>query len=165
MLKLTGVIAIFTACTVIGLYFSKQLKRRVEIFRQTRLMIDKIATLIKFRSYTVYELCDEILRDGMLSEMSFVSFQRDEDKSFSALWEDSVLKWNVPIKKEERDFYINLGNSLGTTDTEGQISSLSVFYKEAEKMLCTAEKDFNEKGKLCRALGVLCGAFVSILLI
>lgn len=165
MIKLTGIIAIFTACTIIGLYFSKQLKRRVEIFSQTRLMIDKIATLIKFRSYTVYELCDEILGDGMLYEMSFVSFQRDEDKSFSSLWEDSVMKWNVPIKKEERDFYINLGNSLGTTDTEGQISSLSVFDKEAEKMICTAEKDFNEKGKLCRTLGVLCGAFVSILLI
>ena len=54
MFKLSGVLFVFTAFVLLGFYFSGILRRRVEIFRQTRMMIDKISTLIKYRSYNVF---------------------------------------------------------------------------------------------------------------
>ena len=68
MFKLSGVLFVFTAFVLLGFYFSGILRRRVEIFRQTRMMIDKISTLIKYRSYNVFELCDEIKKDDPIPE-------------------------------------------------------------------------------------------------
>ncbi len=165
MFKLFGILSVFMMFVLIGIYFSGLLKRRVEIFRQTVIMLDKISNLIKYRSYNVFELCDEIKNDDMLYEMSFVSIERGDGIPFSELWNDSVQKWSVPIKNNERDIYSDLGKSLGTTDKEGQISSLLLFETEFEKMLSSAEKEYSEKSKLFRTLGVLAGAFASVILI
>lgn len=165
MFKLSGVLFIFITFVLLGFYFSGILKRRVEIFRQTRLMTDKISTLIKYRSYSVFELCDEIKHDDILYEMSFVSFSDTNNIPFSELWRESVEKWNVPLKSNERNIYLEIGAILGTTDKEGQISSLMLFDTEISKMLSEAEKEFSEKSKLIKMLGVLSGAFVSIMLI
>lgn len=165
MFKLSGILLIFIMFVLIGFYFSGIFKRRVEIFRQTRLMIDKISTLIKYRSYNVFELCNEIKNDDTLYEMSFVSFSDTDDVTFSELWQNGVKKWNVPIKNNERNIYFEIGRTLGTTDIDGQISSLILFDAEISKMLSDAEKEHSEKSKLVKMLGVLSGAFVSIMLI
>ena len=70
MFKLSGLLFVFTAFVLLGFYFSGILRRRVEIFRQTRMMIDKISTLIKYRSYNVFELCDEIKKGGIIYRLS-----------------------------------------------------------------------------------------------
>ena len=165
MIKLIGILSVFMMFVLIGNYFSGILKRRTEIFRQTRVMLDKMTTLIKYRSYSVFELCDEIKNDDTLSELSFVSIEKEDGIPFSQLWRKSIEKWNVPIKNNERDVYLNLGKSLGTTDKEGQISSLLLFDIEFEKLLSCAEKEYSEKSRLFRTLGILSGAFVSIILI
>lgn len=165
MFKLSGVLFVFTAFVLLGFYFSGILRRRVEIFRQTRMMIDKISTLIKYRSYNVFELCDEIKKDDSLYEMTFVSFSDVNGIPFSELWNESVKKWNVPIKNNERNIYSEIGKTLGTTDTEGQISSLMLFDAEIKKILSDAEKEYSEKSKLIKMLGVLSGAFVSIMIV
>ena len=165
MFKLTGVLFVFITFILLGFYFSGILKRRVEIFRQTRLMIDKISTLIKYRSYNVFELCDEIKNDDILYEMTFISFSDTSGIPFSELWNNSIKKWNVPIKNSEKNIYLEIGKTLGTTDIEGQISSLMLFDAEVDKMLSDAEKEYSEKSKLLKMLGVLSGAFVSIMLI
>ena len=54
---------------------------------------------------------------------------------------------------------------LGTTDKEGQISALILFDTEIGKMLSDAEKEYSEKSKMIKMLGILSGAFVSIMLI
>ncbi len=165
MFKLSGVLFVFIMFVLFGFYFSGVLKRRVEIFRQTRVMIDKMSTLIKYRSYSVYELCNEIKNDDTLYEISFISFSDTNKVPFSELWIESVKKWNVPIKNKERNIYFDIGKMLGTTDKEGQISSLMLFDEEIEKMLSDAEREDSEKSKLIKMLGVLSGAFVSIMLI
>lgn len=165
MFKLSGVLFIFITFVLLGFYFSGILKRRVEIFRQTRLMTDKMSTMIKYRSYDVFELCDEIKKDDTLYEMDFVSFSDINGIPFSELWENGIKKWNVPIKNNERNIYFEIGKTLGTTDAEGQISSLKLFDTEIAKMLSDAEKEYSEKSKLIKMLGVLSGAFVSIMLI
>lgn len=165
MFKLIGVLFIFITFVLLGFYFSGILKRRVEIFRQTKIMIDKISTLIKYRAYNVFELCNEIKDDDSLYEMTFTSFSDTNSIPFPELWNESVKKWNVPIKNNERNIYFEIGRTLGTTDTEGQISSLILFDTEIGKILYDAEKEYSEKSKLIKMLGVLSGAFVSIMLI
>ena len=71
----------------------------------------------------------------------------------------------MEIKNNERNIYSEIGKTLGTTDTEGQISSLMLFDAEIKKILSDAEKEYSEKSKLIKMLGVLSGAFVSIMLV
>jgi len=165
MFKLLGVLFIFITFVLLGFYFSGILKRRVKIFRQTKFMIDKIITLIKYRSYNVFELCDEIKKDDSLYEMEFTSFSYTNGVPFCELWKENIEKWKVPIKNNERNIYFEIGKMLGTTDKEGQISALILFDTEIGKMLSDAEKEYSEKSKMIKMLGILSGAFVSIMLI
>lgn len=165
MLKLSGLLSVFIMFVLFGFYFSGILKRRVEIFRQTRYMIEKISSMIKYNSYNVFEICDEIKNDESLYEMTFIPFEKISGTPFCELWTDCVKKWNVPLKSDERNVYLNIGKSLGTTDKDGQISSLMLFDSEIQKILYDAEKEYSEKSRLIKMLGILSGAFVSIMLI
>ena len=59
----------------------------------------------------------------------------------------------------------DIGKNLGTSDIEGQISTLNLQRNELKILISSAETEYEKKSKLYRSLGVLVGAFISVMLI
>ena len=58
-----------------------------------------------------------------------------------------------------------LGDSLGQTDTEGQLSFLAMYEELIKKNLEQAAKMYAEKGRMYRSVGLLCGLAVGIMVL
>ena len=67
------------------------------------------------------------------------------------------------LSKEEREYFYSLGDRLGYLGLEMQLKQLDQLEKEIEYAIRELEKDFQEKRKLYRSMGILGGIFVVVL--
>ena len=70
---------------------------------------------------------------------------------------------DIPI--DERRILSRLGELLGTSDIEGQLSSIALLEDELMTVKERREENYRRRGKLFRSVGVLAGAMTGILVI
>nr|WP_242823071.1 stage III sporulation protein AB [Ruminococcus flavefaciens] len=66
---------------------------------------------------------------------------------------------------EEKKLLIDFGNILGTTDIEGQISSIAAQITLMEGLREQRMAEYRQKGRLYRSLGVMAGVMIGIIII
>lgn len=167
LFKLVGVMLLVTASSYIGINMSQTLKERVIRIELIKRMLDEISTLIRHRALTVSEIVDELNKSTVYKELDFINFAKNditERIPFSNVWEKSIIR-DKKLFQEERKELISLGYSLGTSDIDGQLSALSIIKNKFDIIAEKSNFEYTKKGKLYRTLGVLCGVFISILLI
>lgn len=165
MLKAAGIIIIIIVTTLTGNYFSNMLKVRVVNLKKINYMIDEITTMIRFKSSTVYEISEILKSSGRFSDFEFL-YKIDKEVPFQQSWYNSVLSYSpCGMKKSDVELLADIGRKLGTSDLEGQLSTLALQQAELTSYISSAEKDYLQKVKLYRSLGVLTGAFISVMLI
>ena len=67
------------------------------------------------------------------------------------------------LSGEERERFYSLGDQLGYLGLDMQLKQLDQMEKETEYAIRELEKDFQEKKKLYRSLGILGGIFTAVL--
>lgn len=167
MLKYIGLLIIIAVTSFTGNYFSSALKTRLTNLKKINYLIDEIIILLRFKAATVYEITDYLLKNESFSDFSFLTDIRDnENYTFQSNW-CNALKTNPPpsLKKTDLEILLGIGRKLGTSDMEGQISNLNLQRTELEMLISSLEADYEKKSKLYRSLGVLAGAFISVMLI
>lgn len=153
-----------------GNYFAAELKKRVEILKEVRLMLAQIKLMVEYNSATVYEIAETLCKDSRLSSLKFlqtlsVSIEKVEEV-FSEQWENAVNSFRcASLKKEDVRLIASIGCQLGKSGVEGQMSSIKMKEKELEALISDAEGELVRKGKLYRSLGVLSGAFAAVILV
>ena len=76
------------------------------------------------------------------------------------------LNQALPLLTEEQTAYIDgFFKILGKGDASGQKTQLKTYKFYFEEQLKKATDNFDKKGKMCNKLGLLCGIFLSILVI
>ena len=85
--------------------------------------------------------------------------------SFGKIFRDCAEKClNLDcLSEEERNRFYSLGDKLGYLGLDMQLKQLDQMEKETEYAIRDLEKDFREKKKLYRSLGILGGIFVAVL--
>lgn len=85
--------------------------------------------------------------------------------SFGKIFRDCAEKClNLDcLSEEERNRFYSLGDKLGYLGLDMQLKQLDQMEKETEYAIRELEKDFREKKKLYRSLGILGGIFVAVL--
>ncbi len=167
MFKIIALVVIVAVTSFAGNYFSASLKNRLVSLKKINYLIDEIMILLRFRSATVYEISAHLAENERFSEFSFLSgIVPSEGVPFRKIWCDALEK-NPPsgLKKSDTELLADIGRQLGTSDVDGQLSILKLQQNEAEMLISSAEKDCAQKAKLYRSLGVLAGAFISVMLI
>ena len=66
---------------------------------------------------------------------------------------------------ESRQTAVDFFENLGTTDTNGQLAYIAMNLAALDEQIGRLSENFTSQIRLCRALGVLSGAFIAILLI
>ncbi len=166
MIRLLGVLFIFTASCFMGMQLSSMMKKKLERLISYRQMSDEIATLIRYRNLKIREIMIHLKESEMYSELDFLHNAEFDDKSrpVGEIWLENI-RLDSKLSSDEKKLMSQLGMQLGTTDTEGQLSVLCVFNKSLNTMIEKQSEKYAVKGKLCRSMGILMGAAVGIMIL
>lgn len=167
MIRLFGVACIFLASSFLGIYFSDNIKRKKERLLTLRKMLMQIYDLIRWNSMTMHEIANHLFDSGEFRSMEFVSSLSEECvkvRSFPHAWETAV-KNDSQFSVDEKKLLLEVGASLGTTDKDGQLSTLEFYILRLEKMAQEESERYKIKGKMYRSLGIASGAMIGILII
>ena len=166
MLKLFGILAIIVSTSLIGVSMSDKLKKRVKELNLINYMLDEISVLIRYKAITVYEIVESLKQNQMYNDLGFITgFECDIKTPFYTAWDKSVSNMQSELTPYDKKLLKSFGNSLGTSDISGQLSSIEVFKSDFSKLEKEAAALYEKKSKLYRSLGLLGGMFVSIMLI
>lgn len=166
MIKVIGVILIVVCSGYIGFYKSNKLKNRVNKLSIISFMLEEILIMIRYKAMTVYDIFSSLKENKMFSELDFINnLNIDYKKSFYAEFSKAVELSDSSLSNEEKDLLKQFGNCLGTSDIEGQISTIKMYQKSFDLLHTRLSCECEKKSKLYQSLGILVGAFISIIIL
>lgn len=166
MLKIFGAIAIVIATSLIGIMSSDKLKQRVKEINLINYMLEEISILIRYKAMTVYEIVENLKGNPVFNQLTFLNnIEFNLQMPFKIAWESNIDSMQSALKQSDLKMLKSFGATLGTSDIDGQLSTIAVFKENFSQLEKEAITNYEKKSKLYRSLGVLSGAFISIMLI
>ncbi len=164
MFKILGLAIIFCVCSSFGIMFSVRLGEKVTRLKAIRAMIEEISVIIRYKASPISEVIEEISNNSVFESLTFLKeLKLTASAPVNDAWAEAVNASN--LSDEEKTLVLEIGASLGTSDKDGQISSLELYKIKTAEQIELATKKYNDKSKLYRSLGVLCGAFLVVMLV
>lgn len=164
--RFLGGLMVATGISWWGMSEAKKLKDRVEFLKAVLAGLTRTKTQIEFGRFDIgyifrklnikndrnlFSLCAEhIKKEGIRGAW---------EKSVNSVCDDGI------IKEDEKNVILQLGNSLGMSDIEGQKNNIDMVVTELKKCITMAEDENIRLGKVYRGCGVLLGVFIMIILI
>lgn len=149
----------------IGFAMSDRLKKRIEQLRLLISMLGEMSALMKYRAVPTDELLKTLSERSAFRDSEFLAlFARERELPFREAWCAAAEKTSF-FSEDDRRILFYLGERLGTTDPEGQLSLFAISREFAERGLAEAEEEYRAKGQLIRKVSLLCGAAVGILIL
>ncbi len=133
-------------------------------------MIEELSLQIRYRALPVYELACALESSKGLEPLRFIgtlSEHIENERDFSIAWSNAIdsSKDQTSLKEDDIKILISVGNELGKSDIDGQISTLSLYRDMLSRSLKSAIEEKHNKGKMYRNLGALIGVGIAIILI
>ena len=165
MLKIIMCILLILCGTFLGNWFSVRLTRRRENLFSLVEALNKIKTNIAFGGFEIRR----VIADSFKSATGFeVLTDTDEScENFTQWWKNSVAKItaNTALDTEDISLLLRFGETLGVTDTQGQMDNCDLYITLFSKRQKSAEKIENSNKRLYRVLGFSCGCTVTLVLL
>jgi stage III sporulation protein AB len=155
------ILAIFCllAGTVFGLYRSAELKRRERLLAEIIQLLENMAVQIRYRALPLSELFNELQGSEFLERVGANCVRPKWREAWNAAAAD------FPELIEERDILVSIGNSLGSSDTAGQVAMLELNKELLTSRLAEASDTATKKGAMYRSVGVLAGLGLAIIIV
>jgi stage III sporulation protein AB len=166
ILKILAALSSIGIGTAAGLYFSYRLKMREESLHEIIRALREMSLLIRYRALTVHELFRELSRYEFINSVvkSGEELPPNIPSDFRGGWSEAA-DGLTELERGERGVIKSIGLSLGTSDTEGQLSMLEVNLQLLSKYKEEAREEYIKKGKLYRSFGLLAGMFIAVVII
>jgi len=169
IIKFIILITIFGASTSIGFLMSKKYKNRVIELREFKNAINILETKIKFTYEPIPEIFIQISNnlENNISKIFKKASEYIGENTTKEAWNKAIeeLKLELHLNNEDIDIIQNLGNLLGKTDIEGQISEIKVTSNFIDTQIVKAEEEQKKNEKMYRNLGTIVGLAIVIILI
>ena len=161
----------FSATTVLfgaatGIWFSKGLKERERFISSVILLIKELTVQIKYTNSEIGTMLKQAAQTETYRHLLFVTACKDiaENGDFHPLWNDGVKKQPY-LTSADRELLFSLGDKLGETDLDGQLSFLELTYEMLKKQQQEASENYRKKGRMYRSVGILCGLAAGIIVL
>ncbi|NLL73701.1 MAG: stage III sporulation protein AB [Clostridiales bacterium] len=170
--KVVGCILIILSSTLMGFYYSNQLKCRIEDLREVRKLIVLLRGDIRYSNTPLPEAISSIARRHEGSFKSF--FTKVSEKlgefggsTFAQIWKEAVEEelLETCLSKQDKSQLIQFGENLGYLDKEMQMNTLNLFILQVEEEIKELTKTAKEKVYLYNSLGIMTGIFITIILL
>ena len=148
---------------------SNELGRRKKMMEMILRMIILLRGEIRYGNKSLYDAFTGASGklEGKYREFFILTAQKMKEKtgdSFGTIFRESAGKClNLDcLSQEERDRFYSLGDQLGYLGLDMQLKQMDLMEKETEYAIRELRKDFCEKRKLYRSMGILGGIFVAV---
>ena len=142
-------------------------ENRVLELKEFKNILNIIKTKIKFTYEPLAEIFKQISKDGkteiekifgkMASQLEYIQVRE--------VWENCIQEADISIKQTDKNVIKRLGNLLGQTDVEGQVSEIEVTQNFLDMQIEEAEEEKKKNQKMYKTLGIVFGlVFVIILM-
>ena len=153
-----------------GFAMSNELGRRKKMLEMILQMISLLRGEIRYGNKSLYDAFTGASgkMEGRYREFFILTAQEMKKKtgaSFSTIFRECAgrcLDLSC-LSQEDRNRFYSLGDQLGYLGLDMQMKQLDRLEKETEYAIREFEKDFCEKRKLYRSMGILGGIFVAVL--
>lgn len=164
-MKWLGLLCLFLCCTGAGLLASRKLSADTAVVHKLLALLEYTENHIRYEQLPLAEIFQSARNVQTFSGLDFLqTLEIVPDRHFSESWTDAVQK-DGRLPERAAAVLLELGNTLGTTDADGQVSSIAF----SESVLKTLETECYEtgrqKGELYRRLGMLAGMLLVLLLL
>ena len=161
----------FSAITVLfgaaaGIWFSRRLKERERFMSSVILLINELTVQIKYTNTEIGTMLKHASRNQAYQNLLFVTSCTDinENGDFHPLWNEGVKKQPY-LTPADRELLLALGDRLGETDLDGQLSFLELTCEMLKKQQQEAAENYRKKGRMYRSVGFLCGLALGIMVL
>ena len=172
ILKLVGCILIILSSSLMGFYFSNELKSRIDDMKELRKLFVLLRGDIRYGNTPLPEAIGVIARrhEGSFKEFFTKLSEKLNENSgntFSDLWKEAVDKEliHTSLKYKDKLGLIQFGENMGYLDKEMQMNTLELFLTQIEDEIQELSKTVKEKSYVYNTLGIMAGIFISIILI
>lgn len=164
-MKLFGCFILVVASGAIGYAASEQLSKRVARLRLLLRMVNDMMNLLRYTLPTVDEMLHMLMEQSCYASLLFLrnAANMESPLCFPERWEKAILQ--QPMPQEERTLLLHIGQTLGSTDLDGQLSALGLCKEQLNGLVQQAEEKQRSHAAMYRSMGLLTGLFLVILLI
>jgi stage III sporulation protein AB len=171
-LKLTGCGLILFASTGVGFVYSDKFRKRVSELNELLRCLNQLQNEILF---TFTPLAEAFLNISQKSKVPIKNIFENMSHSLNSNKVNSVYdaiklaieenKYELNLKKEDIEIFLDLGKTIGESDIQGQKSIFNLVIENIKKQIKDAEDVMRKNVKLFRYLGFTMGAMLVILLV
>ena len=160
-------ILVFASSSHIGLLISKKYSNRAEELKQIKTAISMLEAKIKFTYEPLPTIFEQISKNSTANIATIFKTANKKIKTLSVkeAWEESIDTVNLSINQEDKNILKELGNMLGQTDVDGQVSQIEVTKSFIDMQIEKAEEERKKNEKLYKTLGITVGLAIVIVLI
>ncbi|MBQ6250545.1 stage III sporulation protein AB [Ruminococcus sp.] len=165
-LRFIAVILIVLCGAFCGALNAEKLKHRVQLCCEAEKLMRLSETMIRTGGSDIYSIVKK-LKAEKAKYIAFISKLPDSfsaDCSIREKWRELLLR-DTSVPEEESAVLLEFGSVLGTTDVQGQLSSIDALLVRIEELREQRRQEYLQKGRLYRSLGVMAGVSVGIILI
>ncbi len=171
MIKLLGAILIIGASTLYGFYRASLFAERPRQIRGLIHVLNRLSTEIGYGSTPLPDALAKLssqTRKPLNQWLASIAEKLQPGMSLTVkeAWQASLEEiWSrTAMKRSEKEALLELGQSLGVSDREDQMKHLQLAVRQLQHEEAEARDEQLKYEKLCRSLGVLCGALIVILI-
>ena len=163
-MKLTGAILLLGACLLCGCRAAKKLEQHAAQLRLLRLLLTDMMNALQFTLAPVSELLQTLAEHAAYRELGFLQSAAARADDFPACWMKSIRQ-DRQLTPESAAILQTIGQTLGSTALDGQLSALRLCDERLRFLQAEAEQAAKSRGSLYRSLGLFGGLFCVILLL
>lgn len=149
----------FLCCMGWGLRQSLLLKGHVKFLSEIQSLLRSFSIEIRCRAYTLDELMQN--SDGKFARCFRQC--RGQCSDARTAWEAAC--GTLSENSEETAMLREIGQSLGTSDINGQLSMLEMYSERTSVLLKAAEDEYSRKGRSLLQVGIICGIGCAVVII
>ncbi len=160
MIKLLGMLSVFTASLVMGFILAKELGERTKALKEIYQSAIHIKSELEYRSA---DICDCFNRRGKLFKEAYKYIQSESLLPCEAL--KKATDEAMYLKDEDRAVINSYAENLNAEDLGGQIANVNLFLENLRLCIRDAEEEYHSKNRLYKSGGAIAGLGFIILLL
>lgn len=166
-MKLLGLLLIVLCSTFIGLNEAGKLRRRARESAEIVTLIQQIKIRLNYSVSSTIEILRELSGYEEIYCLPFIQnvVASYETEEFDALWDREVRFANLCVSRDDVAMLVAFGQSLGTTDLEGQLELCNIFENRFAERSAFYQSEYKKRSRLYISLGFFLGLGVAVILL
>lgn len=144
------------------------LSKKVTAIEAAIALVAHFSDRLRYLQPTLAALLNSACGQSMLQPCSYLAPCREalrQGEAFPSAWQKAVRQCPGALGVEQAAVLETLGDVLGATDLDSQLTALAWVREQLEHHLLSARQDREKYHKMYSTLGVLCGIAIAIILL